>query len=67
MGILNSRSGPVTAAIGVGKQDSISQQSSLETRPFPRNDPGNGSLPIDRRDRPIFSEKDGTALKAANK
>lgn len=61
------RSGPVTAAIGVGKQDSISQQSSLETRPFPRNDLGNGSLPIDRRDRPIFSEKDGTALKAANK
>lgn len=61
------RSGPVATASGVGKSDSMSQPNCLESRPFPRNDIGNGFLPIDRRERPLFPEKDGSALKAANK
>ncbi|KAJ6822896.1 uncharacterized protein M6B38_385640 [Iris pallida] len=61
------RSGPATGVSGVGKFDSDSQPNAVGSRPFSRNDPDNGSLPNDRRDRIVGCDKESAILKAASK
>lgn len=62
------RPGVANGAVGVGKVDSISQQTSLGMRStIPRTDQDNNSLLNDRRDRPIGSDKERVNLRAVNK
>ena len=62
------RPGVANGAIGVGKVDSISQQTSLGMRStIPRTDQDNNSLLNDRRDRPIGSDKERVNIRAVNK
>ncbi|KAF8388781.1 hypothetical protein HHK36_025461 [Tetracentron sinense] len=62
------RVGPANTAVGVGRADAISHQTGLGVRSsMPRTDQDNGSLPNDRRDRPVSSDKERVNLKAANK
>ncbi|KAJ4958721.1 hypothetical protein NE237_025832 [Protea cynaroides] len=62
------RSAPASGAAGGGKVDVPSQQNGLAFRSSStRTDLDNGSLPNDRRDRPVGSEKERVNLKAVNR
>lgn len=54
-------------AVGVGKSEGVSQQSTLGMRSsVPRGDPDSSSLLNDRRDRPT-SDKERVNLRTVNK
>ncbi|XP_026422057.1 uncharacterized protein LOC113318145 isoform X2 [Papaver somniferum] len=62
------RSGPSNGAVGVGKLDVTSQQTTgLGMRSAARSDQDNGSLVNDRRDRLAGVDKEKINLKAVNK
>ncbi|KAJ4952124.1 hypothetical protein NE237_028956 [Protea cynaroides] len=59
---------PANGASGGGKVDVTSQQNGLGLRSSStRTDQDNGSLPNDRKDRPLGSEKERVNLKAVNR
>lgn len=62
------RPGVTSGAVGVGKSDGVSQQSSLGIRSsIPRTDPESSSLMNDKRERPTGSDKERANLRAVNK
>ncbi|XP_043721272.1 uncharacterized protein LOC122668803 isoform X2 [Telopea speciosissima] len=62
------RSSPAIGASGGGKVDMTSQQNGLGFRSSSaRTDQDNGSLPNDRRDRALGSEKERINLKSVNR
>ncbi|KAL6003344.1 hypothetical protein ACLOJK_023567 [Asimina triloba] len=59
---------PSNGTVGVGKLDVTSHQNSLGVRAATtKGDQENSSLPSDKRDRPVISDKDMVTLKASNK